>query len=274
MADDTTLIDSHKDLTTLATRFNEELVNIVHWLNANRLSLNIDKTNFMVFTPKNKNNVKPNIMINGSHIDQVKKAKFLGVIIDCNLNWTDHIKHVTQKISKGIGIIIKARKYFNRETLLNLYNTLILPFISYCIHIWGTAANIHSNKIHILQKKIVRIICGVPPRTHSQPLFDQLKIMTIHQIYRYYVGVFMYKLYHKLIPPIFYMFKLTTDVHSYPTRQKNSYYTQFVPTVRSQKTIKITGTNLWNILRKKLNIQNKISSYKLNLKRFLISTDL
>ena len=70
------------------------------------------------------------------------------------------------------------------------------------------------------------------------------------------------------------MFKLTTDVHSYPTRQKNSYYTQFVPTVRSQKTIKITGTNLWNILRKKLNIQNKISSYKLNLKRFLISTDL
>ena len=57
------------------------------------------------------------LFINGSRIDQVYKAKFLEVIIDCNLKWTDHIKHVKQKISKGIGIIIKVWKYFNCETL-------------------------------------------------------------------------------------------------------------------------------------------------------------
>ena len=237
-ADDTTLIDSDKCLTTLVDRFNKELKNIVNWLNANRLSLNIDKTNFMVFKGKIKNHHDPHIMINGSRIDQVQKAKFLGVIIDCNLRWTDHIKHVTQKISKGIGIIIKARKYFNCETLLNLYNTLILPYISYCIHVWGTAANVYSSKIHILQKKIVRIIDGAPPRTHSQPLFDKLKIMTIYQLYRYYIGVFMYKLYHKLLPCIFSFFTLTSDVHSYPTRQKKSYYINYAPTVRSQKSNK------------------------------------
>ena len=218
-ADDTTLIDSHKNLNTLVTRFNEELIHIVQWLNANRLSLNIDKTNFMIFKPRNKNDDKPNIMINGSQIDQVNKAKFLGVIIDCNLKWNEHIKHVTQKISKGIGIIIKARKYFNCETLLNLYNTLILPYISYCVHVWGTAANVYSAKIHILQKKVVRIIDGVPPRTHSQPIFDKLKIMTIYQIYRYYVGVFMYKLYHNSLPPVFSMFTPTSNIHSYPTSQ-------------------------------------------------------
>ena len=169
------MIDSYKNFTTLVNRFNEELIHIVHWLNANRLSLNIDKTNFMVFKPKNKNDDIPDIIINNSQIDQVTKAKFLGVIIDSNLKWTDHIKHVTQKISKGIGIIIKARKYFNSETLLNLYNTLILPFISYCIHVWGTAAHVYSNKIHILQKKIVRIIDGAPPRTYSKPLFHKFK---------------------------------------------------------------------------------------------------
>ena len=272
-ADDTTLINSNKCLNTLVDRFNKELKNIVNWLNANRLSLNIDKTNFMVFKGKNKNHHDPHIMINGSCIDQVQKAKFLGVIIDCNLRWTDHIKHVTQKISKGIGIIIKARKYFNCETLLNLYNTLILPYISYCIHVWGTAANVYSSKIHILQKKIVRIIDGAPPRTHSQPLFDKLKIMTIYQLYRYYIGVFMYKLYHKLLPSIFSFFKLTSDVHSYPTRQNKSYYINYAPTVRSQKTIKITGPKLWNIILKKINIQNKISSYKVNLKKFLLSKD-
>ena len=111
------------------------------------------------------------------------------------------LKIVARKVSKGTGIIIKARKYFNTTTLLNLYNTLILPFISYCIHVWGAAAEIHLNKIHILQKKIIRIISGVRPRTHTKPFFDEFKVLTVHQLYNYYVGVFMYKLYHKHLPP-------------------------------------------------------------------------
>ena len=92
-------------------------------------------------------------MINGFQINQVDKAKFLGVIIDNKLNWSYHTKYISQKISKGIGIIIKARKYFNQETLLNLYNTMVLPFISYCIHVWGKAASTYLEKIHRLQKK-------------------------------------------------------------------------------------------------------------------------
>ena len=209
--------------------------------------------------------------INGSRINQVEKAKLLGVMIDNKPNWSSHTKYVIQKISKGIGIIIKARKYFNRETLLNLYNTMVLPFISYCIHVWGKAANTHLDKIHILQKKIVRIISGVPPRTHSQPLFDKLKVMTIHQIYEYYVCVFMYKLHNKQLPPLFSMFERTADIHGYSTRQTNSFYISYVPTVRSQKTIKIMGPKIWNVIIRKVSIQCKIGSYKTSLKKILLS---
>ena len=154
----------------------------------------------MIFRPKNKKVENQEIKMNGSRIMMVDKTKFLGVIIDCRLNWSEHTKFVTKKISKGIGIIIKARKYFNSETLLSLYNTLILPFISYCVHVWGAASAVHLNKIHVLQKKIVRIISGVKPRTHSSPLFIKLNILNIHQIYQYFIGVFMYKLYQKLLP--------------------------------------------------------------------------
>ena len=107
----------------------------------------------MIFRPKTKSDASPPIIINGSQINQAHKAKFLGVIIDSKLNWSDHTKYVTQKMSKGIGVIIKARKYFNQETLLSLYNTMVLPYISYCIHIWGKAATIHLDKILRLQKK-------------------------------------------------------------------------------------------------------------------------
>lgn len=270
-ADDTTLVDSDRNLTTLINRFNTELVNIVHWLNANRLSLNIEKTNFMIFRPKNKDEAGPNLTINGSQIAQVKKAKFLGVIIDDKLNWSDHTKYVTKKISKGIGIIIKARRYFNQKTLINLYNTMVLPFMSYCIQIWGKAASTHLGKILILQKKIVRIISGVPPRTHTQPLFDELKLMTIYQTYDYYVGVFMYKLYHEQLPPLFTMFNRTPAIHHYSTRQYSGFYISYAPTVRTQRTVKITGCKLWNAVIRKIDVNSKIGSYKTNLKKIIFS---
>ena len=174
------------------------------------------------------------------------------------------------KISKGIGIIIKARKYFNQDTLLSLYNTMVLPFISYCIHVWGKAASTHIDKIHILQKRIVRIISGVPPRTHSQPLFDKWKVMTTHQLYEYFIGVFMYKLYHEKLPPLFDMFEKTSQVHSYSTRQYDSFYINYVPTLRSQRTVKITGPKLWNIVIRRINVHCKIGSYKTNLKKYIL----
>ena len=270
-ADDTTLIDTDRDLNKLSKTMNEELVHIVNWLNANRLSLNIDKTNFMIFKPKNKDIDNQNIQINGSKINCVDKAKFLGVVIDNKLNWSEHTKLVTQKISKGIGVIIKARKYFNHETLLSLYNTMILPFLSYCVHIWGAASAVHLQRIYILQKKIVRIICGVAPRTHSRPLFDRLGIMTMSQIYNYFIAVFMYKLNYGLLPCIFDMLELTSDIHNYETRQSKLYYIQYVPTLRSQKTLKVVGPKIWNKITKEINSQCKISTFKNHLKKFLLS---
>ena len=123
------------------------------WLNANRLSLNIDKTNFMIFRRKGKNEICPFVNMNGSIIKEVDSAKFLGIIIDNKLNWLEHMKCISRKIAKGTGIIIKACKSFETETLLNLYNLLIFPHISHSIHVWGTTASVHLHRIYVFQKK-------------------------------------------------------------------------------------------------------------------------
>ena len=148
---------------------------------------------------------------------------------------------------------------------------MILPHMSYCIHVWGKAASIHIKKIHILQKKIVRIISGVRPRTHSLPLFEKLKLMTVYQVYDYYIGVFMYKIYYKQLPLLFNMFERTSDVHGYSTRQYDSFYVNYVPTLRSQRSVKFTGYKLWNVVISKINIHCKIGSYKTNLKKILLA---
>ena len=92
--------------------FNYELSKISIWLKANKLSLNIEKTK----------------------IEEVKK---IGVIIHNKLTWEYHVAHVASKVSRGMGMIIKARNYLNRKGLLTLYYTFVYPNLAYCNHIWG-----------------------------------------------------------------------------------------------------------------------------------------
>ena len=125
-ADDTNLFCTGDNLRDTIQQINEELPKIYSWVNANKLSLNIDKTNFMLFTPRNCSRCTEDIVINGIRIQEVKETKFLGVIIDNKLNWSSHISYISKKVAKGIGIILKSRKVFNNETIPP-YNETLLP---------------------------------------------------------------------------------------------------------------------------------------------------
>ena len=81
-----------------------------------------------------------------------------GVIIDNEINWKDHISYIAGKVSRGIGMLIKARKYLQREALLTIYYTFIYPYFTYCDHIWGTTYISHLGKLIKLQNAVLRIM--------------------------------------------------------------------------------------------------------------------
>ena len=128
-ADDTNLLFSHKDLTSLTEMVNQEINKFSSWLIANKLSLNLDKTKFMVFSPRQRKiPAEISIAINGKEIEKVKQTIFLGVVIDEHLSWKHHIAHVANKISKSIGIIEnQAFSYSNHhyERCISLWFILI-----------------------------------------------------------------------------------------------------------------------------------------------------
>ena len=116
-----------------------------------------------------------NLKIDGEEILEVSKTKFLGVIIDNKLKWRNHITYISSKISKGIGIIIKARKFLSTSSLRNLYYSFIYPYLVYCNHVWGNASTCYLNKLSVLQKKAIRIIWGKTQNFHSS-LVSRIKI--------------------------------------------------------------------------------------------------
>ena len=217
------------------------------------------------------------ILIDKCKINEVEETKFLGVIIDNTLKWSSHLKYISGKIAKGIGVIIKARKVFSPATLLSLYNSLIMPYLTYCIHVWGKAYDTHLSHLMLLQNKVVRIIAGVSPRTHAEPLYADLNIMPLKKLYLYTVGLFMYKFSNDMLPEIFDdMFTHVNTIHDRNTRQsiKKHLYIPLYVTTRSQKCVSYTGPHIWNLIISKINPYAPIGSFKNHLRTLMAECSL
>jgi hypothetical protein len=111
---------------------NTELHNFSEWIRANKLSLNIKKSKYMILASRRK--AKPsssNIMINGLELQQTESIKYLGVNIDQNLSWKVHINTIAKKIAKNVGLLSKIRHYVDLDTLRKIYFALIYPYLQY-----------------------------------------------------------------------------------------------------------------------------------------------
>ena len=145
-ADDSNLFCTENSLQNLELITNEQLNLVSNWLCANKLSLNIDKSNFVLFHPSQKKvNFLMNLKMNDNGIKEKKSVKYLGIIMDYNLNWKDHVFELSKKVSRGIGILFKLRDFVSTDILIQVYYSLIYPFLIYAVLVWGHTykSNLH-----------------------------------------------------------------------------------------------------------------------------------
>ena len=139
-ADDTNAFYSDKCLKSLMHVMQKEMNEVTKWLNANKLSINTKKTKYVIFKSKNKKcDTDISIQLNNNIIHQATAVKFLGVIIDQELTWKNHINSVVKNIIKASALIAKIRHYTNKNTLNVLYYALVYPYLTYGNLIWGNA---------------------------------------------------------------------------------------------------------------------------------------
>ena len=273
-ADDSNFFHAFPHNTVDITEANENFQHIVNWCSANKLTINQDKTNYVLISPHQRLfNKTGQIDVNSCRINEVDYVSYLGVNIDHHLSWKFHIKKVCSHISPKIGIFSKLRHFVPKHILILLFNTLILPHISYCLEVWGSTYPTTLLPLHKLLKKLVRIITFSTPYTPSEPLFRELRILNIYEQFNYQIGIFIHDLIHGKLPHKF------TDYFSYASHQ---YYTRSVASsqlLTPKRTLRLGqfsfsyhGAKYWNSLPANIkNLQSR-SQFKQALKSFITNS--
>jgi hypothetical protein len=275
-ADDTNIIYSHKDPKLLESTLNKELNIISNWFKLNKLSLNIKKTNIMIFKNKYSHVPTPDIKItiDDKNIDRVKVTKFLGILIDDNLSWKSHTSHVTKIVSKYNGIFRRLRPFLPLDVLNSLYNTLVFPYLNYCAIIWADNNNAHIHSLFLIQKKIIRTCTNSVWLAHTDPLFKSLKTLKINDLYTFQLAQFMYQYHYNQLPSDILdqdYFVTNKDIHSYNTRHCDNLHVKLTNTRLAENIPRIQGALLWNSLHSTFKQSPSLQIFKRRLKDHLLT---
>ena len=172
------MLYADRHLKSLEETVNRELKNVCEWLHVNKLTLNIKKSKLVIFRPPQRSlnyEIKLKVIDYSTNISSglecKEYVKYLGVLIDNHLSWKYHIDYIAVKISKIVGVICGLRHFVPFCTLRSIYQSLILPYLTYGLTAWGQAANAHLNKLLLLQKRAIRLMYFLNPRTHAIPFF-------------------------------------------------------------------------------------------------------
>ena len=239
-ADDTTFQMSGIDLNILFENANVQLEKASTWFRANKLTLNVKKTKFMLFSEKDfkLDSLGLNLKIGDKIVDQVgsnckeKYFKFVGHVLDDKLSWQGHIQHICKKLASSNFAINSTKHFLPLKIRKTLYFSLFDAHLNFGNLLWGCAANKITKKIETLQKRCIRNVALANFKSHTEPLFKRLSILKYDDKIVFGRSVFMNQYRNKTLPESFLdIFTDITSTDNLQTRH-NDYNYQNIPAVR------------------------------------------
>ena len=271
-ADDTAVIIKSCDVRQLQEKIDILMPKITEWFKSNRLSLNINKTNYQIYSPHSISNIE--IILNGSKIARKKQIKYLGVVMEEDLKFNQHISNISSIISRNIGIMGRAKTFLSSRELVILYNSLVLPYLNYCAVVWGSNYPSRLEKLLKLQKRAIRVIDNKPYLYPTNNLFVKYKVLKFHDIVKIQNILIMLGYLNESLPiSISNMFDRHVSVN---TRAVKHFHVPYAPTNYRSFSISYTAPDVWN--RIICQMYNDIESVprnkhtlKKHVKKYLIS---
>ena len=276
-ADDTTIYLRSKDIKSLFSDVKQDLTNLIIWFRTNKLSLNLSKTNYVLFK---KNNTKIDIdesemqlSFGNEKIEQKKYVKFLGLLIDEHLEWNYQYKNIIAKLSKSLYILRMVKNMLDTKAKKILYYSYFYSNVLYGLLLWGPPqAKQNLDCLFKSQKKAIRYICNVPYNHPTNALFKKEKVLKIYELVDLEIYKFMYKIKSTDVPrPILNLFSLNRQMHTYNTRRKDDPIVNLYKKKIVKQTFLSKGPSMWSSLN--ANIKSSVSktSFTNKIKKMLLN---
>lgn len=203
-ADDTSIHHASNDIKKIEINLNKSMINIKDWCNSNDMVLHPAKTKCMLISSRQKRtSLKQlsnlNVVYDSAFIEQVQHHKVLGVTIDENLLWREHVHETTKKLSQSIFQLSKIKKFLDENSRKIFYHAFIQSRIDYCSTIWSNCSASVLKRLASLQKRCIKLVSSNKIQS-SEFLFKYLNIMPLKQRFRYKLSCLMYKIAHGTAP--------------------------------------------------------------------------
>lgn len=203
-ADDAAFLFEQSSWQEVFSRANEDMNKVCQWLNSQSLTVNVDKSKYIQFSRARDKDSHPfNLYLHFCNLDQpsctcekidrVNSGKYLGIVVDENLDWREQVKSVVNKIKKFTHIFYNIQNYFSKKTLIMLYKALVQSVLSFGILWWGNACGGVLEPLKVIQKTILKVLLKKPRRFPSAELFSEAKVFTLKQLYIKHALMFYHK---------------------------------------------------------------------------------
>ena len=267
-ADDANYYENSQNYCQLINSVNNNLTFISKWFVANRLSLNIIKSEAMLFSRKTLYFPIQPILLNASPIPYNYVFKFLGLYIDFKLNWKHHVKILHSKLSSACGIMFKIRNMIPTSVAKNIYYSIAYSHLNYCNIMWSSCYPSNMQALITIQKKLLRLIAKKNRWYPSTPLFWRLKLLKLNDINKLNTAIFVYNSINNLIPsPIHYQYRV---LDGYNLRNQRNLAIPLHRSRQSELFVNIRGCKLWNSIPPSIREKPSIISFKYHMKQELL----
>jgi hypothetical protein len=279
-ADDTALVFKGNNWKEVYTQANRSLQTVYNWLNSNKLTLNKSKTIYLPFTITSKTQ-PPHYEVLKLHdnicqIDKLCKCieiqrsnsvKYLGITIDSNLRWTEHISKCVSRARKLLYVFYRLRNIMSKPLLFRVYSALVQPILQYGIVGWGGIRKSHLYPLVSVQKCILKVMMHKQKRYSSDALFSESPVLNISDIFIKRAILHTHHYSHKYKANQGFPAQITrsNNIHSYifnvVVPKKNKHI--------GQKHVDYLGPLLYNNLPLQIRSCNTVNTFKKCLKIWL-----
>ena len=274
-ADDTSLKSHGLSILDVSEKLQNDCRLIEIWLRNNLMVVNTSKSKSMAICSYQKRaSLESDIIqlnFEGTELEQVDECKILGLLIDENLSFKPQIDRICSKISSFIGLLYRIRPFVDRKCLILFYNSFILPLIDYWLNIWFSAANVHIQKVQVLQNRAARAILNVSYDTSSAFMLKELNIMSVKNRGIYQTCLLKFKVLNCEAPEYLNVFNNVQNAN-YVLRSNDQSLLE-VPKAKTEtfkKSFSYSGAALWNSLPKNIKDIDNICEFKVKLKAWLL----